>query len=597
MRSYNPFKKSTTPTSTTTSTSTPTPTSTTQDSIGNANFFDFLCAVFSRIAYTEAPLSLFLITGVCNIITQNVLEKFNVENPDDVYDEDKIFNLSGNNPYQLPTRNYNGKMYVDFSKYAERINALIEDTINSKDYTTTTNQNITIIDIADSNYGDTIVIKINFMKFIFVVYRGTYSSKTASSYASITSIVPMKIGGFNLLKGIAKIELETSYTVTDAIIYLASTPFSQSPSVGGADPSASEVPKILPKVVFSGHSLGGGLATTATLVFTEDGYFLKPTTQTDVTKQNSLYPLIHYSPMCITFGSPRVLGYNAAIEICDWITNPDVESKIIFHRYSNNGDPVTALPPKGPTNSTSFFHPCSTDKIKRQMVARDCKSAMIARPIPKVNYDSKINCTNDPSSMGYLTTITSKASANPLDHVEYLFISFIKAADVLHLAKSAVTITTTEISRVTTTNNGVSKGDTEIRIIKMSGNNETGKYYDIFADLKNIEDQQKMDVYDTSRVFTDLLKLNDVNDESNINVTFTDKTNNNKETIKIPNSFPKKADDNSLIDLTSQYKTDLQAAKQPIASQGGKRSKKRSKRKTNRKRRISKRRKRKYVYK
>ena len=591
MSSFNPFKR--------TGATAPATTTTTQDSIGNANFFDFLCAVFSRIAYTEAPLSLFLITGVCNIIRPEVLEKFNVENPDDVYEEDKIFDLSVNNPYQLQTRNYNGKMYVDFSKYAERINALIEDTINSSDYTTTTNPDITIIDIADSNYGDTIVIKINFMKFIFVVYRGTYSSKTASSYASITSIVPMKIGGFNLLKGIAKIELETSYTVTDAILYLATREFK------------TGYESILPKVVFSGHSLGGGLATIATLVFTDDGYFLESNTLDPTKKDNSMYPTIHYSPMCITFGSPRVLGYNAAIKICDWITNSNVNSKIIFHRYSNNGDPVTALPPKGLTNATSFFHPCSTDKIKRKMVARDCKSAMIARPIPKVNYDSKINCTNDPSSMGYLTTITSKASANALDHVEYLFISFMKAADVLQFAKSAVTITTTEISRVTKTNNGVSKGDTEIRIIKMNGNNGTGNYYDVFADLKNIEDQQKIDVYDTSQVFTDLLKLNDDTAASNTEVTFTDKTNNERKTIKIPNSFSKKNDDTSLIDLnqdSTQYKEDLQAAKQtsspiaspnssPIASQGGKRSKKRSKRKTSRKRRISKRRKRKYVYK
>jgi hypothetical protein len=37
------------------------------DTVGLDNFFDFICAVFSRIAYTEDPMPLFLISGVYGI--------------------------------------------------------------------------------------------------------------------------------------------------------------------------------------------------------------------------------------------------------------------------------------------------------------------------------------------------------------------------------------------------------------------------------------------------------------------------------------------------------------------------------------------------
>ena len=44
-----------------------------EDLTGLASFFDFLCAVFSRIAYTEDPMPLFLISGVFRIISKDLL--------------------------------------------------------------------------------------------------------------------------------------------------------------------------------------------------------------------------------------------------------------------------------------------------------------------------------------------------------------------------------------------------------------------------------------------------------------------------------------------------------------------------------------------
>ena len=44
------------------------------DLTGLACFFDFLCAVFSRIAYSEAPMPLFLLSGVFRILPKDLLD-------------------------------------------------------------------------------------------------------------------------------------------------------------------------------------------------------------------------------------------------------------------------------------------------------------------------------------------------------------------------------------------------------------------------------------------------------------------------------------------------------------------------------------------
>ena len=64
-------------------------TSTSGDIIGIASFFDFLCAVFSRIAYTEDPMPLFLISGVFRIIPKPLLMPLS-----------KITNISQLNQYE-----------------------------------------------------------------------------------------------------------------------------------------------------------------------------------------------------------------------------------------------------------------------------------------------------------------------------------------------------------------------------------------------------------------------------------------------------------------------------------------------------------------
>ena len=43
------------------------------DLIGYASFMEFMCAIFSRIAYTEDPLPIYLVSGVFRILPKELI--------------------------------------------------------------------------------------------------------------------------------------------------------------------------------------------------------------------------------------------------------------------------------------------------------------------------------------------------------------------------------------------------------------------------------------------------------------------------------------------------------------------------------------------
>lgn len=472
----------------------------TEDLTGLASFFDFLCAVFSRISYAEAPIPLFLISGIfekldpisgapipgSGIIPQSLLIPLsNITNISQLnQDEEVLFNLNSSNN-TIPTRTYNGKKYVDFIPYAQQINILIEDTLNSPYYNKTdpkTDRNIKVISIADSNYGDVLIIGIKYIpNFVFTSFRGTYSTKTAQSYIQMSSRSPVKIAeGTRLLKGIAKIEFEMLHSILAA--------------------NNDVVTKFLEKnnviPVFTGHSLGGALATL--LDYEYCNVVEKKGVQT--------FSPLSSNPVCISFGSPRVLSKTTSEIFCSKI----VKGLTLFHRYSNDGDPITSLPPPG----FGFYHPCSSknDKAKgyRKFVSRDCKSSTkMSSNLARSEYTKAINCRDvEPSTL----TKIMNSSPNMFDHMTYLYISFAKGADIVHLfGKSAFTVETTEIGRVKNTNPqfNIKSGDTEMRIVQMIGNDSTGNYTADYIDLAKLRKKGDTilneDSIMSNKIFTHLL--------------------------------------------------------------------------------------------
>jgi hypothetical protein len=450
-----------------------------EEPIGDATFFNFLCAVFSRIAYVEDPLTLFLCSDVIKIFTPEVLQRFCVDNTADLSDENKLFELSNGNPHNLPLRTYRNKTCVNFIDYAKRVNSLIENTLTSPDYTGTTDPNLSIISIADSNYGDECCISISYLNICFLACRGTYSSKTAQSYTQLSTISPKTIDqyGDKALGGIAKIDLEISKTTLNAMLETANKLY------------ATTNKKVV--LAIMGHSLGGAIATLKSLELLRNN--IDEMIEAAKQPKNPKNPFLKINPVpiCVTFGAPRVLGKKSNDILCDWITN----EQLVFTRCSNHGDPVTSVP----SSQLGYYHPCSDSSNEKQVntkknVLEECTSPVSVRqavnnlakgelPVT-VDYTKKMNCTDD------LWGQSIYSGMNASEHMVYYYVSFAKAADVKSLAKSLAK--STEIARINNTrlfseNVKITKGDTELRLIFMQGNSEIGKYNEVFLDLKNLE--------------------------------------------------------------------------------------------------------------
>lgn len=481
--------------------------------VGIASFFDFLCAVFSRIAYTEDPMPLFLVSGVLRIIPQEIITVLaTISDTKFKIDDDQLFNLNQNSFKLREYKDSNGetKKAIDFMSYVKRINSLIEDTAKSPDYNKQeTDANVQIISIADSNYGDVLVIGIKTLpNLIFCSFRGTYSLKTAASYSRPDSISPVLIDktGTKLLLGIGKIVFEISHTIIDAMEYISKNFL-----------LVGEGQKPIP--VFTGHSLGGAMGTIMCFAYCE--------------KIRERETVLNKKSICISFGSPRALGEQSSNTLCGYV----VSGEIIFHRFSNHGDPVTSLPPPG----LGFFHPCSSSEDKktgnRKLVSRDCKSSTTMRPLPISDYTISINCSD--KTIFTIPKIT--------DHMTYLYVSFVKAADVAHLfVGSALTFETTEIARVPETNvqEGVKAGDTELRIDTMTGNGSYGTYKVSFEDLVNLREKigkLPEDIRDSITLFGFLESI-----QGNYELKFGEDG--------LPDKIPKKAYDSELADAIQKYR-------------------------------------------
>jgi hypothetical protein len=490
------------------------------DIIGLSSFLDFFCAVLSRIAYTEDPMPLYLVSGLFRIFPKDLIRKLSkVINLKDFEKDDIIFGL--NKKSEFPIREHNGKKYIDFMPYVKDINILIEDPMNSPYYSTRTDPNIKIISIADSNYGDIIVIGVQYLpNLVFAAYRGTYSSKTAGSYIQLESLTPLPLDdkGAMVLKGIAKITFDVIHTVTDALEYIAKT-FLHS--------SNKPIP------VFTGHSLGGAMATIMGFEYCNNIITVDKTTSNYLNKKS----------ICVSFGAPRVLGENTSEQLCKYVVN----GSTLVHRFSNSGDPVTSMPPPG----LGFYHPCSSAADKRmdhrKLVTRECDSSIKISPIFRSEYSKPIHCTNE--------AVVSMGVPIWTDHSSYLYVSFVKGTDLAHVfIHSAFTRHTKEIQRIHRDNMkfNLKIGDSVLRIIQMTGNNGTGKFELDCVDLVKLREKDALihneDSRDSLNLFECLIHL-----QKKVPVKFT--------RGRIPVPFVKTFTNNQLVDFNHTYEAALKNSK------------------------------------
>ena len=377
---------------------------------GDVHFISFLGSTLSRLAYMDDNKFLTSYSQIIGpVIQPKILQGINnvdSNNLGDLLDDQKIFGLnkSPNDIFSNYEYQYKGKNFIDFIKLnmPQNINIINGDIAGNKSFPVPGQQTpldaVKYISIGWSNYGEIYIVADKRMpNILFLIFRGTYSAKTASLYSKPTSVVPLtfckdsKGESEKFLYGIFKPTTEMIHTIIEAMRYLAVD------FLGATAPNSV-------KIFTTGHSLGGAMCSNFAYLWLG----IKKTPPYNATPYNVLADNI----VCVSLGAPRCMGTSVAKKFCNFAS----QKKILFLRITTRGDPVPALPPK-----LGFQHPCSDDSKMRMEISEDCNSQLTMRPTPNVNYSGELDCQNY-KTRAYIP--------NALSHTIYLDIVYTKAVDI-----------------------------------------------------------------------------------------------------------------------------------------------------------------------
>jgi len=380
------------------------------DKYGDVHFISFLGATLARLAYMNDNKFLTSYSQIMGpVIQPKILSGINsvdANNLGDLLDDQKIFGLDkgSDDIFAKYEYNYKGKNFIDFIglNMPQNINIINGDLKGEKKFPVpgeeTKADQVKYISIGWSNYGEIYVVADKRMQnTILLIFRGTYSAKTAALYSKPTSVVPLTVckdskgNPESFLYGIFKATSEMGHTIVEAMRYLA-TDF-----LGATTPNSV-------KIFTTGHSLGGAMCSNFAYLWMG----IKKTAPYD----SSPYNVLADNIVCVSLGAPRCMGSSVAKKFCNFA----MQKKILFLRITTRGDPVPALPPK-----TGFQHPCSDDSKMRMEVSEDCNATLTMRPTPNVNYKSDLDCQNY-KTRAYIP--------NPISHTIYLDIMYTNAVDI-----------------------------------------------------------------------------------------------------------------------------------------------------------------------
>ena len=415
---------------------------------GDIPFIVFYNTVLARLAYfTSIHFIQAYVEIFGPVIPVNLMQSINNAQFNKTIFNSSIYNLD---KYpNIPTYMNGTEKMVDFTKMAEQINDITNKRANSNSQGETVisigTEKVAYISISTSNYGGYyILVDTRMPNSIFVVFRGTYSAKSAGAYTKPNSLMPTKIGKsispqqlqaklqddqgkmYGVLIGIEKILDDVYHTIIESMLHLSKT------YLNASAPGSV-------KVFTTGHSLGGGLCT----LFTSNWYEL-----VRVAPYNQApYNIFNQKICCISIASPRVMSPALSNNFCSKVA----KGFILYKRLTNRGDPVPALPNKSVVGlSEGFQHPCSTSKYaktQRGEISMDCTNALKMRPTLKTDYSVALGCKN--------TKTMLSLSANPLAHTSYLYINFVTAVPVSEFLMSSMPATVKKrITEIERTNKG-----------------------------------------------------------------------------------------------------------------------------------------------
>jgi hypothetical protein len=331
------------------------------DAIDDLTPINYFCTILARLAYLEDKHFMDTYLKVIGVMEkERLMSQFNAPTLKELFEKTM--------------------KSAEMKRIAKEVNGMIEGPLPpcfGKMDTT----HVDYISIANYNYGETYVVADDRFGCMYVIFRGTYSPKTAASYTKLSSITPTKLSnGDGFVFGIYKIMMEVAHCIVEAIFDLKQRRFKDRPV----------------SIITCGHSLGGAMATIFSyvwkLISAKGGRF-------------EVFPEIG----CVSIGAPRTLNIAASDRYCQFAE----QGKIVFKRIANIGDPVPALP----VSKFGFQHPCSTNKTVRQKIYQECRSnAKGSYPFLSIS-DNPLTC----SSTG------AQNKPTPAAHMLYLNISFVKA--------------------------------------------------------------------------------------------------------------------------------------------------------------------------
>ena len=398
------------------------------DQYGNVHFISLYGAILSRLAYMNDNKFLDCYCKIFGpIVLPEILNSIDAISPKDLKNEindQQTFRLTsptqmgGDNPLDKYEYTFKNEHFIAFNalNIPKNVNIvtgeILGTVVSVLAGSPPTSSDVKYISIGWSNYGEVYVVADKRMpRTIFLVFRGTYSAKTAALYLKPTSLTPLNVGCANnegFLYGIFKTNMELIHTTIEAMSYLA-TDF-----LGATEPDSV-------KVFTTGHSLGGALCTNF-------AYLWKGIKQTPP-YSSAPYNVLSNKIICISLGAPRGMSASVAAKFCDLVKNND----ILYLRITTRGDPVPGLPPK-----SGYDHPCSNNEVMRQLVSEDCNATLTARGTINVDYAAALDCQNYK---------TRPYVANPLSHTIYLNILYTSAVDIVKFLKGVGTTTTKEVAR------------------------------------------------------------------------------------------------------------------------------------------------------
>ena len=389
-----------------------------KEPFGDVHFISFLSATLSRISYQNDNDFLKSYTSIMGpVINREILDCINKvpsTNLEELLDDEKIFGLKKpDNKFKDNTYKYKEKLYIDFIKLnmPQNINIINKELKGNIEYkiqgSRPANEQVKYISIGWSNYGEVYIVADKRMSnTIFLLFRGTYSSKTAGLYSKPTSITPLSpcvVNEQKFLYGIYKPTIEMIHTIIETMRYLA-TNFLEATTPDSV------------KIFTTGHSLGGAMCT----IFA----YLWMSIQNTAPYNGQPYNVLAKNIICVSLGAPRVMNASVAKHFCDFVA----KKKILFLRITTRGDPVPGLPKK----FGGYQHPCSENEEMRKQISEDCnemlsvidvRSGSGSGGVARVKYDKDLDCTNEK---------TRPYFPNALSHTIYLYIKYTSAVDIIN---------------------------------------------------------------------------------------------------------------------------------------------------------------------